>query len=92
MAKEAPPIGSKVEGTVLSVNGECTLGYQVGDKFDLSVHKTDGLCGFFYHHCFPSIMTLQLGGGFPMGEDKDVMMMVCPHAGIDVTLELRRVK
>ena len=92
MAKEAPRIGFRIEGTIVSVNGDCTIGHKVGEKFDLSIHKNAGLCGFLYHHCFPSIMTLQLGGEFPMGEDTDVMTWVCPHAGVDVTIELRRIR
>jgi len=92
MAKEAPQFGHKITGTVKSVKGECTLGYKEGDKFELSCHKTGGLCGFLYHECFPWMMMLQFGGEFPVPGDKDAIEVECPHREVAVKLELRRVK
>jgi uncharacterized repeat protein (TIGR04076 family) len=54
-----------VLATVTGVKGHCNAGHQEGDTFELSCHNPDGLCGFFYHDIFPSLMAFQFGGDFP---------------------------
>ena len=81
----------KIIGTITGVKGECSKGHKVGDKFELSAHDANGLCGFFYHDIYPTITMLQYGGSFPWMEG-DVTKMECPDRGNIVEIELRREK
>ena len=49
-------LGYKATGTITGLKGECSAGYKVGDKFELSGYSSDGLCGFFYHDIYPYII------------------------------------
>ncbi len=90
MAKQ---IGYRVVGTVKSIKGSCGVGHKVGDKIELSVHSSGGLCGFYYHDIFPKIQMFQFGGGFPEEwGNPEVMDTECPDRGNCVAMELRRVK
>ena len=86
--------GYKVIGTIKNIKATCTAGHKVGDEFDLSEHRTSGLCGYFYHDIFPYIVMLQFGGSFPAdwGGDPDVVTMECSDRVNAVTIELRRIK
>jgi len=90
-AKRTTFPGHEVIATVKSVKGECSWGHEAGDSFNVNMHDTVGLCGFFYHRIFPRVMMLQFGGSFPWG-DPDVMTVECPDLTNLVTLELRRGK
>lgn len=91
MAEERPRFGYRVVGTITEVKGSCTVGHKAGDTFELSGHNTAGLCGFFYHDIFPTILTLQFGGTFPWG-DPDTLTVECPDRYNCVKMELRRVR
>jgi len=67
MAKD-PRIGFKVLATVAGVEGRCNAGHQEGDEFEISRHNPGGLCGFFYHDIFPSLLAFQFGGNLPWRE------------------------
>lgn len=84
-------LGYKVTGTVTSVKGTCSAGHKVGDKIELSGHNTGGLCGFFYHDIFPTIILLQFGGQYPWG-DPDTVQAECMDRFNAVTIELQREK
>jgi len=86
-----PKIGYRVVGTVKSIKGKCSAGHKVGDKFELSMHDTAGLCGLFYHDALPWILALQLGGEIPWGE-KDSIEIECMDRHNAVKMALRRVK
>ena len=85
----AEQLGYKVIGTIKSVKGTCSWGHQVGDKIELSGHNTGGLCGFFYHDIFPTIIMLQFGGQYPWGEP-DRVELECMDRSNAVTIELQR--
>lgn len=86
----AEQIGHRVIGTVKSVKGSCSWGHKAGDRLELSGHNTGGLCGFFYHDIFPSIILLQFGGQYPWG-DADRVDLECTDRFNAVTIELQRV-
>ena len=67
MAKD-PGIGFRVLTTVTGVKGHCNAGHQEGDTFEISCHNPDGLCGFFYHDIFPSLLAFRLGAIFLGGK------------------------
>ena len=91
MSEEKPRIGFRVVGTIKSIQGMCSAGHKVGDKFELSMHDSAGLCGLFYHDIFPWILALQLGGENPWGE-KDVVELECMDRINAAKIELRRVR
>lgn len=82
-------LGHKLQGTITGIKGTCGWGHKVGQKLDLSVHNTAGLCGFLYHDIFPNIQLLQFGGEWPWGE-KHVIKVECPDRWNCVSMELRR--
>ena len=84
-------LGHKVIATVTSVKGHCGWGHKVGDELELSGHDTAGLCGFFYHDIFPTIIMLQFGGQYPWG-DPNRVRVECLDRKNAVTLELTREK
>lgn len=92
MAVTYPQIGNKVMAKIIDTKGDCTIGMQVGDEFELSTHKCGEFCGFFYHNILGWVKTLQFGGTFPAFEDPDVQVWECPNANNRVKVELRRIK
>ncbi len=87
----ARQFGYKVTGTVTEVRGRCSWGHKVGDKFELSGHNTAGLCGYFYHDIFPTVIALQYGAVHPWG-DPEKRIVECWDRKNAVVLELTREK
>ena len=90
MAKDTG-LGYRVTATVSEVKGRCGAGHQAGDTFEISCHDPAGLCGFFYHNIFPSLLTFQFGGNLPWWEG-DTIRVQCPDLRNLVTLKLERSK
>lgn len=84
-----PSIGNKVVAKIISVNGKCSAGHQVGDTFEISCHDPGGLCGFFYHDIFPTLSTFQFGGNLPWWNG-DKIQLKCPDKANIMTIELHR--
>ncbi len=82
----------KIVGTIKDVKGQCNAKHKKGDVIELSGHDSGGLCGFFYHDIFPSIITLQFGGTFPWSQDPDIVELECPDRFNVVKIELKRVR
>ena len=80
----------KIVGTIKDVKGRCNVKHKKGDVIELSGHDSGGLCGFFYHDIFPSIITLQFGGTFPWSQDPDVVELECTDSYNVVKIELKR--
>lgn len=89
-SKKFPKLGYKVVGTIKSVDESCTVGHKTGDKFDLSLHMTSGLCGAFYHAIFQFIIALQFGAEIPWGENKSSVDVPCPD-NCKVKMMLKRI-
>jgi len=85
-------VGYKVIGTIKSMKGECSVGHKVGDRLELSVHNTSGLCGGFYHDIYPYITMLQFGGKFPDEWGGEVLNFNCKYTANAVRIELCREK
>ena len=90
MAKD-PGIGYKVVATITGVKGKCSAGHEKGEKFEISCYNPAGLCGFFYHDIFPSLLTFQFGGNLPWWEG-DQIELECPDSYNLATLRLERSK
>lgn len=79
----------KIMATVMKMDGVCNAGHKIGDTFELSCHKTGGLCGFFYHDLFPRISVIQYGGRYPWwSEDQTIFEFVCQDNKVNLTLRL----
>ncbi len=90
---EEKNIGYRVVGIVKNVKGTCSAGHKVGDEIELSLHKTGGLCGAFYHTLFPYIVMLQMGGSFPLEwGDADIIEIDCFDKFNAVTIQLKRIR
>ena len=90
---EEKRIGYRVLGVIKSVKGFCNAGHKVGEQIELSVHKTGGMCGSFYHDIFPYILMLQSGGGFPPEwGDPNIIELECMDRVNAVQIELKRIK
>jgi len=88
---EEKKIGYTVVGTIKGVKGTCSAGHKVGDQLELSLHKTGGLCGAFYHDIFPYVVMLQMGGSFPPEwGDVDTINLECMDKLNAVSIELKR--
>jgi uncharacterized repeat protein (TIGR04076 family) len=88
MAKD-PGVGYRIEATIVGAEGHCNAGHKEGDTFEISCHNPAGLCGFFYHNIFPSLMTFQFGGAMPWWQS-DTIQFECPDRRNLVTLRLER--
>jgi uncharacterized repeat protein (TIGR04076 family) len=84
-----PGIGSKITARVTAIKGACDAGHRIGDSFEISCFNTGGLCGFFYHALYPDLQTFQFGGKLPWWEG-DVLEVVCPDRGNQITVLLER--
>jgi uncharacterized repeat protein (TIGR04076 family) len=86
-----PGMGYRIVATVVGVKGHCNAGHHEGDMFEISGHNPAGLCGFFYHQIFPSLVTFQFGGSMPWWQG-DTIEVQCPDSYNLVTLKLERSK
>ncbi len=88
-----PGKGNKIIGTIIEIKGECSVGHEIGDRFKLSCHSSDGLCGFFYDFLFPRLSVMQFGGRYPWwNEGQATFEYDCPDKKNLVTLKLEIVK
>ena len=85
----AEEFGYKVTGTITQTKGKCFFGHKAGDKFELNVHSSSGLCGYLYHNVFPFIIMLQYGGKWPE-EKGELPEFECPDIAKAVRIKLRR--
>jgi len=88
MAKDLG-IGYNISATVTDVKGNCSAGHYIGEKLVVNCYNNGGLCGFFYHDIFPSLMTFQFGGKLPWWEG-DSITVQCPDHENQVTVMLKR--
>lgn len=86
-------IGHRVIGIIKNVKGKCSAGHKSGDEIELSLHKTGGLCGAFYHDVYPYVVMLQMGGSFPAEwGDQDEIELDCMDKYNAVTIQLKRIR
>lgn len=89
----------KVMVEITSVKGSCHQQHQVGQKFEVSLNETGGLCGAFYAANLHWITTFQFGGNILFskfaGLDKDTFILHCPDVlnmvSARMTRELKKV-
>ena len=84
----------KVFIEITEVNGYCDHKHCVGQKLEVSITNTGGLCGTFYAASLPWITTFQFGGSIPFslfaGMDKDSYPLHCPDVANMVSARMTR--
>lgn len=63
-----PGKGKKIIGTIIDIKGECSVGHEVGDRFKLGCHSSDGSAGFFTTSFSRGSPLCSLGDDIPGGE------------------------
>lgn len=86
-----PDSGATVVLEVISQQGHCTAGHQVGDVvvFD-GLHVQGKLCIHALYSMLPKVFAMRYGAQFPWLEDKDVSTHACPDAFNPVVFQIRR--
>lgn len=84
----------KVRVTVLEAHPECGAEHHVGDIWEQSHVKREGVEGFLCPTAFtslaPVIYAMRYGGEFPWSEDPDVWVGCCIDVETPVKFEIRR--
>jgi uncharacterized repeat protein (TIGR04076 family) len=79
---------------ITEVKGYCDHKHRVGEKVEISITNTGGLCGTFYAAVLPWITTFQYGGNIPFSlfqeGDKDVYTIHCPDSVNMVSARMTR--
>jgi uncharacterized repeat protein (TIGR04076 family) len=82
----------KVKAKVISQEGTCAIGHEVGDEFLIGETTPQGICLGAFESLFSSVRTLMFGGTFPWSEDPDTAIVACPDAANPLVFELRRIR
>ena len=77
---------------VISQNGTCAAGHQVGDEWIMGLKTPEGICIGAFYALFPSAWALRYGVSFPWASDPDVATVACPDEKNPLVLELRRLR
>ena len=79
--------------TVISQQGHCAFGHQVGDRVVLDGRSVQGeICLHALYSFLPKAFAMRYGARFPWLKDPDVATHACPDARNPVVFEIRRVK
>jgi len=84
--------GYRVEVKVISQQGTCQFGHQVGDVVVFDGETIQGrICLSALYSFLPKVFALRYGADFPwLKDNKDVSTHACPDAYNPVVLEIRR--
>jgi len=81
---------TRIIARVISREGECSAGHEVGDEFVIDQKTVAGMCSWAFQTIFPFAQVLQFGGSFPWEDDPDRATVACPDPANPVVFELRR--
>jgi uncharacterized repeat protein (TIGR04076 family) len=81
----------KITVKVISAEGTCPNGHQVGDEWDI-VRKTPerGICLAAFCNLITPIRILETGGSYPMYPEQDSYQTCCPDIRNKLLFEIRR--
>lgn len=84
----------KVFLEITDVKGYCAHKHRVGQKMEVSLTQTGGLCGTFYAEAQKYITTFQFGGNIPFSLfrdlDKDTFVLHCSDVANMVSAKMTR--
>ncbi len=77
------PQPKKMLVEVVKAEGNCSYGYQLGDKFEFTGLKCKAdFCGAAYHTLFPALFALNFGARFFFMDNPDsIDTVTCPDGG-----------
>jgi uncharacterized repeat protein (TIGR04076 family) len=86
----------KVRVTVLEAHPDCGAEHKVGDTFEISHVKKEGLKGFLcptaFNQLYPVIFAMRYGAEFPWQKDPDSWVVNCGDTETPVKFEIRRLR
>jgi uncharacterized repeat protein (TIGR04076 family) len=86
--------GYKIVARVISQEGHCAAGHQVGDEIVFEGKTIEGqVCIHALYSFLPKVFAMRYGADFPwLEEDPDVATHACPDAYNPVVFEIRRIR
>ena len=79
---------------VVSVDGTCEFGHQVGDSIRFNGETIEGrICLHALYSFLPKVFAMRYGATFPWleADSRDAAMHACPDAANPVVFEVRRI-
>lgn len=84
--------GSRVECVVKKIQGNCCLGYKVGDRIIFDNARIIGeICSSFLSAAMPTIYAMKYGVKFPWDKKEGETLFACPSDTAKVTFVIKRV-
>jgi uncharacterized repeat protein (TIGR04076 family) len=86
--------GYKIVATVISRQGACQFGHEVGDTVVFDGETIQGrICLSALYSFLPKVFAMRYGAEFPwLKENKDAATHACPDAYNPVVFEIRRIR
>ena len=88
---EQKPRRYDVMAKVVSQNGTCGAGHEVGQEFLIGRHTPPGICLSAFCNMLTNVRVLQLGGAYPWAADPNAIEVVCPDRNNPVIFEVKRI-
>jgi uncharacterized repeat protein (TIGR04076 family) len=95
LKRESPQTqGHTVVAKVISRQGTCDFGHEVGDRVAFDGETIQGrICLHALYSFLPKVFAMRFGADFPwLKENKDVSTHACPDAYNPVVFEIRRIR
>ncbi len=85
--------GADIIARVISQQGHCDAGYQVGDQISFCGAAIEGKtsCIHMLTSMLPVVYAMKYGATFPWASDPDITTMACPDHLNPVVFELLRI-
>ena len=82
-----------VVAKVISQEGRCAAGHQVGDEVIFDGRTVQGpMCIQALYSSLPMVFAMRNGAGFAWAKDPDVVKSACPDGKNPVVFEIRRLR
>jgi uncharacterized repeat protein (TIGR04076 family) len=86
----------KVRVTVIKAHPDCGAEHKVGDTFEISHVKKEGIKGFLcptaFNQLYPVIFAMRYGAEFPWQKDPDSWVVGCGDVETPVVFEIKRLR
>ena len=82
--------GYDIEVKVISKQGECSSGHEVGDSWIIGSKSAEGMCLGAFNAVYPDARVLRFGGELPWEEEKGTAIVACPDPQNPVVFKLTR--
>ena len=93
MQQPSSGIPSKIQVRLISAEGTCPNGHQVGDEWIFNRKSPEpGICLAALFNLLNPIRILESGGSYPMNADPDSYQTWCPDIRNKLIFEVRRLK